>query len=124
MNFLNKTCLASFSSSRLKRIKHLAGPEACISSGQMDIFKMMCQSVGIRLKPTKSQCAQIPLKQWGVPVLTKKFIEIAKMQNKFVHVWTIDDKNQMFELIEFGVDGLMTDKPSVLKEAMVEKGLF
>ena len=124
MNFLDKTCFASFSSSRLKRIKHLAGPEACISSGQMDIFKMMCQSVGIGLKPTKSQCAQIPLKQWGVPVLTKKFIEIAKMQNKFVHVWTIDDKNQMFELIEFGVDGLMTDKPSVLKEAMIEKGLF
>jgi len=124
MNFLDKTCLASFSSSRLKRIKHLAGPEACISSGQMDIFKMMCQSVGIGLKPTKSQCAQIPLKQWGVPVLTKKFIEIAKMQNKLVHVWTIDDKNQMFELIEFGVDGLMTDKPSVLKEAMIEKGLF
>ena len=124
MNFLDKTCLASFSSSRLKRIKHLAGPEACISSGQMDIFKMMCQSVGIRLKPTKSQCAQIPLKQWGVPVLTKKFIEIAKEQNKVVHVWTIDNKDQMFELIEFGVDGLMTDKPSVLKEAMVEKGLF
>ena len=124
MNFLDKTCLASFSSSRLKRIKRLAGPEACISSGQMDIFKMMCQSVGIGLKPTKSQCAQIPLKQWGVPVLTKKFIEIAKMQNKLVHVWTIDDKNQMFELIEFGVDGLMTDKPSVLKEAMIEKGLF
>ena len=124
MNFLDKTCLASFSSSRLKRIKHLAGPEACISSGQMDIFKMMCQSMGIGLKPTKSQCAQIPLKQWGVPVLTKKFIEIAKKQNKLVHVWTIDDKDQMFELIEFGVDGLMTDKPSVLKEAMVEKGLF
>ena len=56
--------------------------------------------------------------------LTKKFIEIAKEQNKFVHVWTIDDKDQMFELIEFGVDGLMTDKPSILKEAMVEKGLF
>jgi glycerophosphoryl diester phosphodiesterase len=71
-----------------------------------------------------SQCAQIPLKQWGVPVLTKKFIEIAKKQNKLVHVWTIDDKDKMFELIEFGVDGLMTDKPSVLKEAMVEKGLF
>ena len=124
MNFLDKTCLASFSSSRLKRIKHLAGPEVCISSGQMDIFKMMCQSVGIGLKATMSQCAQIPLKQWGVPVLTRKFIEIAKKQNKLVHVWTIDNKDQMFELIEFGVDGLMTDKPSVLKEAMVEKGLF
>ena len=124
MNFLDKTCLASFSSSRLKRIKNLAGPEACISSGQMDIFKMMCQSIGIELQATMSQCAQIPVKQWGVPVLTKRFIKTAKKQNKFVHVWTIDDIDQMFELIEFGVDGLMTDKPSVLKEAMLKKGLF
>ena len=124
MNFLGKTCLASFSSSRLKRIRNLAGPEACISSGQMDIFKMMCQSVGIGLQATKSQCAQIPVKQWGVPVLTKRFIAVAKKQNKFVHVWTIDDKDRMLELIEFGVDGLMTDKPSVLKEAMIERGLF
>tara|TARA_B100000965_G_scaffold73663_1_gene58144 strand:+ start:2232 stop:2978 length:747 start_codon:yes stop_codon:yes gene_type:complete len=124
MNFLGKTCLASFSSSRLKRIRNLAGPEACISSGQMDIFKMMCQSVGIGLQATMSQCAQIPVKQWGVPVLTKRFIAVAKKQNKFVHVWTIDDKDRMLELIEFGVDGLMTDKPSVLKEAMIERGLF
>ena len=124
MNFLGKTCLASFSSSRLKKIRNLAGPEACISSGQMDIFKMMCQSVGIGLQATISQCAQIPVKQWGVPVLTKRFIAVAKKQNKFVHVWTIDDKDRMLELIEFGVDGLMTDKPSVLKEAMIERGLF
>ena len=84
MNFLGKTCLASFSSSRLKKIRNLAGPEACISSGQMDIFKMMCQSVGIGLQATISQCAQIPVKQWGVPVLTKRFIAVAKKQNKFV----------------------------------------
>ena len=57
-------------------------------------------------------------------MVTKRFINIAHQQNKFVHVWTIDDKDQMFELIEFGVDGLMTDKPSILKEAMMEKGLF
>ena len=85
---------------------------------------MMCQSIGISFKQTENHCAQIPVKQWGVPVLTKRFINIAQQQNKFVHVWTIDDKDQMFELIEFGVDGLMTDKPSILKEAMMEKGLF
>jgi glycerophosphoryl diester phosphodiesterase len=90
----------------------------------MDIFKMMCQSIGISFKQTENDCAQIPVKQWGVPVLTKRFLNIAQQQNKFVHVWTIDDKDQMFELIEFGVDGLMTDKPSILKEAMMEKGLF
>ena len=31
-------------------------PEACISSGQMDIFKMMCQSIGISFKQTENHC--------------------------------------------------------------------
>jgi glycerophosphoryl diester phosphodiesterase len=30
----------------------------------------------------------------------------------------------MFRLIDLGVDGLMTDKPTVLKEALLERGLF
>ena len=43
---------------------------------------------------------------------------------KFVHVWTIDKEDEMNRLIKLGVDGLMTDKPSVLKQVMVNKGLF
>jgi len=80
--------------------------------------------MGIPFKATQGHCAQIPMKQWGVPVLTKKFLNTAKEENKLVHIWTIDDKDQMFELIDQGVDGLMTDKPSILKQAMTERGLF
>ena len=47
---------------------------------------------------------------------------IAKEENKLVHVWTIDNKEEMFKLIDFGVDGIMTDKPSILKQAMTERG--
>ena len=124
MNSFKRTCLASFSSSRLERIRKLAGPDACTSSGQMDIFKIMCRSIGIKSQETKGHCAQIPIRQWGVPVLTKRFMDVAKRERKLVHVWTIDEKQQMFDLIDLGVDGLMTDKPSVLKEAMTERGLF
>ena len=46
----------------------------------------------------------------------------AKKENKLVHVWTIDNKEEMFKLIDFGVDGIMTDKPSILKQAMTERG--
>ena len=62
--------------------------------------------------------------QWGVPVVTEKFIKTAKNLNKLVHVWTIDDQGTMNELIDLGVDGLMTDKPSVLKKALIARGLF
>jgi len=30
----------------------------------------------------------------------------------------------MYDLIDFGVQGLMTDKPSILKKALVNRGLF
>ena len=122
MKCFHRTCLASFSSSRLNRIRKLAGPEVCTSSGQMDIFKLICKSLGISLKINSADCAQIPITQWGVPILTKRFLRIAKKENKLVHVWTIDDKEEMFKLIDFGVDGIMTDKPSILKQAMSERG--
>ena len=124
MKCFHRICLASFSSSRLKRIRELAGKEACTSSGQMDTFKLMCKSLGIAFKINSADCAQIPIKQWGVPILTERFLREAKRNNKLVHVWTIDDKEEMFKLIDFGVDGIMTDKPSILKQAMIERGLF
>lgn len=124
MNCLDRTCLASFSSKRLKKIRFLAGSGVCSSSGQMDIFRMVCRSYGINIKSSDGDCAQIPRKQWGIPILTDRFLKIAHEENKFVHIWTIDDKTEMLELIDLGVDGLMTDKPSILKQAMIERGIF
>ena len=124
MRCFNRSCLASFSSSRLNRIRKIAGPEACTSSGQMEIFNLICRSIGITTKRTNSDCAQIPTSQWGIPILTKRFIAKAHQEGKLVHIWTIDDENEMYKLIDFGVDGLMTDKPSVLKKALQLKGLF
>ena len=124
MNRLDSTCLASFSSKRLEKIRELAGPKACTSSGQMEIFNLICRSIGITTRKTNSDCAQIPTSQWGIPILTKRFIAKAHQEGKLVHIWTIDDENEMYKLIDFGVDGLMTDKPSVLKKALQLKGLF
>ena len=124
MTALNRICLASFSSKRLEKIRKIAGPKACTSSGQMEIFKMMCKSLGLPAKNTPGHCAQVPVSQWGVPVITKKFIKTAKSLNKLVHVWTIDDQETMNKLIDLGVDGLMTDKPSILKKALIARDLF
>ena len=39
-----------------------------------------------------------------------------------VHVWTIDDRAEMTRLLDLGVDGIMTDRPQVLKDLLVERG--
>ena len=39
-----------------------------------------------------------------------------------VHVWTIDEPDEMHELLDMGVDGLMTDRSDRLKAVLVERG--
>tara|TARA_Y100001970_G_C14259557_1_gene878695 strand:- start:2629 stop:3375 length:747 start_codon:yes stop_codon:yes gene_type:complete len=124
LNCLNRVCLASFSSKRLKRIRALAGPNACTSSGQMEVFKLVSNSIGINIGIPDGDCVQVPTSQWGVPIITKGFIESVHELGKLIHVWTIDHEPEMNNLIELGIDGLMTDKPSVLKRTLQKKGLF
>ena len=37
-------------------------------------------------------------------------------------MWTIDDRAEMARLLDLGVDGIMTDRPQVLKDLLVERG--
>jgi glycerophosphoryl diester phosphodiesterase len=40
-----------------------------------------------------------------------------------VHVWTIDEPEEMERLIDLGVDGVMTDRPSVLETILQRRGV-
>jgi glycerophosphoryl diester phosphodiesterase len=55
-------------------------------------------------------------------VVTSSFLRRAHAAGKQVHVWTIDDPGEMRELLDLGVDGLMTDRTDLLKQVLVERG--
>lgn len=40
-----------------------------------------------------------------------------------VNVWTVNETSRMHELIEMGVDGIITDYPDRLRRVMVERGI-
>ncbi len=121
---LNRVCLAAFSTNRLNRIRHLTGSDLCSSMGQAEVVKLLLSSYGLNFKASPGFCAQVPVSQFGIPIVTKKFIKKVHDLNKLIHVWTIDETEEMYRLIDLGVDGLMTDKPTVLKEALVARNLF
>jgi glycerophosphoryl diester phosphodiesterase len=54
-------------------------------------------------------------------VVTRRFVRAAHRAGLAVHVWTIDDEDEMRQLlVRKGVDGIMTDRPSVLTQALAE----
>jgi glycerophosphoryl diester phosphodiesterase len=63
---------------------------------------------------------QIPPSVRGMRVITPRFVEAAHRHGIQIHVWTIDDPNEMVELLEMGVDALMTDLPEVLLDVLAK----
>ena len=47
--------------------------------------------------------------------ISKKMIDISHEENLTVNVWTVYDEDDMLKMIEYGVDGIMTDYPLRLK---------
>lgn len=70
------------------------------------------------------QALQVPLTHWGLTVVDRAFVEAAHAHGLRVHVWTIDEPKEMERLLDLGVDGVMTDRPDLLKEVMQARGLW
>ncbi|MFT4681304.1 MAG: glycerophosphoryl diester phosphodiesterase [Flavobacteriales bacterium] len=47
-----------------------------------------------------------------------KLVEEIHELGKQIHVWTVDEPEEMEKLIEMGVDGIITNKPDVLKQVL------
>ncbi len=53
---------------------------------------------------------QVPERWKGVRVVTPRMIRLAHDAGVEVHVWTVNDPDDMVRLLDMGVDGLVTDR--------------
>ena len=66
--------------------------------------------------------AQVPVQRRGIPIVDAAFVRVCHNAGLAVHVWTIDEPAEMERLLDLGVDGIMTDRPSSLKEVLERRG--
>ncbi len=66
---------------------------------------------------------QVPIAYEGIEVVTEEFVADAHANGLAVHVWTINDRETMEWLIDIGVDGIMTDLPTLLEGVIEERGV-
>jgi len=68
-------------------------------------------------------CVQVPVSQGRVRIVTERFVEAAHRARLPVHVWTINDEASISELLDLGVDGIMTDRLRVLRDVLTRRGI-
>ena len=125
-----RVMVASFSEKRLEKVRELGGAELSTSLGVTTIVRLLLASETVSNAESWHvpgprhgvRAAQVPEKNKGVRVVSPRFIATAHTAGLAVHVWTVNDRAQMERLLDWGVDGIVTDKPSLLKEVLIERG--
>jgi glycerophosphoryl diester phosphodiesterase len=122
----DRVLLASFSDARLTRIRSLAGPRVATSLGMRGIARLrLASTAGIRISlPESVAAAQIQVRHGRLTVLTPRFLAYLHRLGLAVHVWTIDDPDEMNRLLDMGVDGIMTDRIEVLRDVYAARGFW
>lgn len=119
---VDRVCVGAFSDRRLGRVRSLLGPRVCTSLGPRSIARLRAASYGVPTGRFPSPSAQVPTGARGIPLVDARFVRCAHTRNIQIHVWTIDDPDEMIRLLDLGVDGIMTDRPAVLREVLESRG--
>ena len=118
---VHRVCVGSFSDRRIERVRAALGAALCTSLGPKGTARLKAAGYGARFT-LPSPCAQLPVKTRGLVVTDERLVRTAHRLGLQVHVWTIDDPAEMVRLLDMGVDGIMTDRPGVLKEVLEARG--
>jgi glycerophosphoryl diester phosphodiesterase len=118
---VDRVCIGAFSDDRLERVRALL-PGVCTSLGPIGTLQLGLAALGEEVPDLPSPCVQVPTHYMETEIVTPAFIDAAHRRDMQVHVWTIDEAGEMTRLLDLGVDGIMTDRPKVLRDVLQQRG--
>jgi glycerophosphoryl diester phosphodiesterase len=119
---LDRVCVGSFDAGRTDRLRRLLGERLCWSPSHAGVARLWLAGWGLPLPAGEYPVVQVPPSFHGIPVVTRRFVAAAHARGVQVHVWTVDDTAAMERYLDLGVDGLMTDRPSLLRQVLERRG--
>ncbi len=127
----DRVCIGGVVDRWLAAARAGGGPRLCTSMAQ-------ASAVGLRSRawldalprplswlpapPVRGDLAQLPHRFGALTVVDAALVRTAHAQGREVHVWTVDDPVEMAQLLDLGADGLLSDRPDVLREVLRSRG--
>jgi glycerophosphoryl diester phosphodiesterase len=119
---MDSVIVASFHDAAMRSFRSFA-PEVATSAATNEMaafYFSMLEGVAPVVPPVVA--FQIPASFDGVDVVTERFVEASHQADIAVHVWTINDVDQMVRLLDLGVDGIVSDRPTPLAALLKQRG--
>ena len=115
------TMVASFHDHALAQYRARA-PRGWTSAGPQEVLTLWEAVAAGRADQVDVGYAalQVPRTFGEVEVVTPELVTAAHRAGIAVHVWTIDDEETMRALLALGVDGVVSNRPSVLRRVLRE----
>jgi glycerophosphoryl diester phosphodiesterase len=116
--------VGSFSGRRLRRFRRLTGHRVATSASPGEVAAYVVLPGRFAARVVRRPAAlQVPHRRGPLVVASAGLVRRAHAAGLHVHVWTVDDADEMRALLDRGVDGLMTDRTDILATVLAERGL-
>lgn len=121
----DRVCVGSFTERSLRRFRRRVSRPVATSRGvpavAVDRFLPAGMALG-RVFADPGAVYQVPVTRGRITLLDDRFVRRAHAAGRHVHAWTIDDPAEMDRLLDLGVDGLITDRPDLLRDVLRRRG--
>lgn len=124
-SLLERVCIGSFSDARIDAVRRAFGRRVCTSAGPTEVRRLRLASLAGRVADRvriAADCLQVPPRHGRVPLVDEPFLSAARRRGLPVHVWTINDAPTMDEMLDRGVQGVVTDRTLLLREVLRRRG--
>ncbi|WP_134766008.1 glycerophosphodiester phosphodiesterase [Nocardioides sp. 1609] len=110
--------VGSFSAARLREFRRLTEGRVATSAAPVEVVTFLARP----RRRAAFDALQVPHRRGRLVVASARLVRTAHAAGKHVHVWTIDEADEMRVLLDRGVDGLFTDRTDVLRDVLAERG--
>jgi glycerophosphoryl diester phosphodiesterase len=119
-----RVCIAGAWDGTLAQLARSVGDDLSLAMGWRALCRLVTSSHS-RLplsRRGRSGFVHVPLRIGRLPVFAERLLHRAHDLELRMIVWTVNDADVMRELLDVGVDGIITDRPDVLREVLIGRG--
>lgn len=119
----DSVCIGSFHDRRINRFRRITQGEVATSAGPVEASRAFLASRRGRPMRTRAAALQLPYAVSSRVRVDTTLVDAAHAAGVQVHAWTVNEAPDMEQLLDAGVDGIITDRPDILNEVVARRAV-